>query len=99
MGFQFFRGVFRLRFPAFAQPANRLAHAHRQRGDGLQAQHGLLRQLDIAAPQLSSSALPEDSGQRIVQFVPQNLAKISCLLLAFHIILLHVPRCGPARGA
>ena len=30
----------------------------------------------------SSSALPEDSGQRIVQFVPQNLAKISCLLLA-----------------
>jgi len=66
------------RFPVLTQPVHGLAQTHRQRGDHLQPLLSAVRKLAVILPsylRYQQLGIPKDSGQRIIQFMPQHLAK------------------------
>ncbi len=85
-------------FPFLAQPADRCAQTHGQRGNGFQPLFSSARPFAVVFPvdlHQQEFRVPKDSRQRVVQFVTQHFAKI---LLHF---LKRRARCPPqlAPGA
>jgi alpha-beta hydrolase superfamily lysophospholipase len=73
-------GVVVAAFPGVAQPADGLAQAHRQLGDGLQAlERGGWQMVAVLFPVLGQQQLgiAEDAGKRIIDLVAQDFAEIA----------------------